>query len=111
MRVQLFALAGLILVMGIPAASQEGGGIPRTPDGRPDLTGIYDANTLTQIERPAKYGGREALTDQEATELLRAQATRDEEAESRATRIGRRPRPAAAASLERATTTSGRALA
>jgi len=40
-------------MMGLPAASQEGGGIPRTPDGRPDLTGIYDANTLTQIERPA----------------------------------------------------------
>ncbi len=81
MRVQLFALAGLILMMGLPAASQEGGGIPRTADGRPDLTGIYDANTLTQIERPAKYGGREALTDQEAADLLRAQATRDEEAD------------------------------
>ena len=81
MRVQLFALAGLILTMGLPAVSQQGGGIPRTPDGRPDLTGIYDANTLTQIERPAKYGGREALTDQEATELLHAQATRDEEAD------------------------------
>jgi hypothetical protein len=81
MRVQLFAFAGLILMMGLPAASQQGGGIPRTPDGRPDLTGIYDANTLTQIERPAKYGGREALTDQEASELLSAQATRDEEAD------------------------------
>jgi hypothetical protein len=71
MRVRLFALVGLILMMGLPAASQESGGIPRTTDGRPDLTGIYDANTLTQIERPAKYGGREALTDQEAAELLR----------------------------------------
>ena len=110
MRVQLFALAGMILAMGLPAASQEGGGIPR-PNGRPDLTGIYDANTLTQIERPAKYGGREALTDQEATELLRAQATRDEEADKPSDPIGRRQRPAAAPSLERATTTSGRALA
>ena len=42
MRVRLFALGGLILMMGLPAASQEGGGIPRTPDGRPDLTGIYE---------------------------------------------------------------------
>ena len=69
MRVQLFAFAGLILMMGLPAASQQGGGIPRTPDGRPDLTGIYDANTLTQIERPAKYGGREALTDRSLLEV------------------------------------------
>ena len=81
MRVEFFGLAGLILMMGLPAASQDIGGIPRAPDGRPDLTGIYDANTLTQIERPAKYGGREALTDQEAVELLRTQATRDEEAD------------------------------
>jgi len=81
MRVQLFAFVGLILTMGLPAASQEGGGIPRTPDGRPDLTGNYDANTLTPLERPAKYGDRRALTDQEAAELLRAQATRNEEAE------------------------------
>src|ERR1700722_3224917 len=81
MRLQLFALAGLILMTGLPAVSQQSGGIPRTPDGRPDLTGIYDANTLTQIERPTKYGGREALTDQEATELLHDQATRDEEAD------------------------------
>src|SRR5271170_4791369 len=81
MRVQLFALAGLILMIGLPAASQQGGGIPRTPDGRPDLTGIYDANTVTQIERPTKYGGREALTDQEAAELLRAEAVRTAEAD------------------------------
>ncbi len=81
MRVRLFTLVGLLLMTGLPAAGQKGSGIPRTPDGRPDLTGIYDANTLTQIERPAKYGGREALTDQEAVELLRTQATRDEEAD------------------------------
>jgi hypothetical protein len=81
MRMQLFALVGLVLMMGLPAASQEGGGIPRTPDGRPDLTGNYDANTLTPLERPEKFGGRRSLTDQEAAELLRAQATRAEEAD------------------------------
>jgi hypothetical protein len=81
MRVKLFALLGLILMMGAPAFGQGGREIPRTPDGRPDLTGNYDANTLTPLERLKKFGNRRALTDQEAAELLRTQAARNEEAE------------------------------
>ena len=81
MYVRLFALAGLILMMGAPAIGQGSRGIPRTPDGRPDLTGNYDANTLTPLERPEKFGSRRSLTDQEAAELLRAQAARGEEAD------------------------------
>ena len=109
MHVRLFALAGLILMMGPHAIGQESRGIPRTPDGRPDLTGNYDANTLTPMERPEKFGSRRSLTDQEAAELLRAQATRNEEADkpsdpNRQAPKGRHPR-------WEATTTSGRALA
>ena len=39
---------------------------PRAPDGHPDLTGVYDAATMTPMERPAEYGGRLVLTPAEA---------------------------------------------
>ena len=43
--------------------------IPRTPSGRPDLSGTYDAATLTPMERGEVFGGRVALTDDEAARL------------------------------------------
>jgi hypothetical protein len=39
---------------------------PRTPDGHPDLQGVYDAATMTPVERPAIYGNRLVLTREEA---------------------------------------------
>src|SRR5262249_15770900 len=38
---------------------------PRTPWGAPDLQGIWSCNTITPLERPDKYAGREFLTDEE----------------------------------------------
>jgi hypothetical protein len=38
---------------------------PRTPDGKPDLHGYWTSETFTPLERPAKYAGREFLTDEE----------------------------------------------
>ena len=43
--------------------------LPRTPDGRPDLQGIYDVATLTPIERPNNANGRLSLTDREAAAI------------------------------------------
>jgi hypothetical protein len=42
---------------------------PRTPDGRPDLQGVYDIATLTPLERPAQYGNRLNMTKEEAAKL------------------------------------------
>jgi hypothetical protein len=39
--------------------------MPRTPDGHPDLHGYYNFLSFTPMERPAKYGNREFLTDKE----------------------------------------------
>src|SRR5689334_25122635 len=39
--------------------------LPRTPDGKPDLHGYWTSETFTPLERPAKYAGREYLTDEE----------------------------------------------
>jgi hypothetical protein len=41
---------------------------PRTPDGHPDLQGIYNVETITPVERPAGVRSL-VLTDQEAAAL------------------------------------------
>jgi hypothetical protein len=45
--------------------------LPRTPDGQPDLQGYWTNLTFTPFERPAKYGNREFLTDDETAELFK----------------------------------------
>ena len=55
-------------------AQAPGGGshAARTPWGDPDLQGDWSAGyLLTPLERPAKFGTREFLTDDEVTELSR----------------------------------------
>ncbi len=54
------------------------GGLPRTPDGRPDLQGVYDLATMTPVERPAVYNGRASITLDEAKQLESAAAARTE---------------------------------
>src|SRR2546426_11634130 len=44
---------------------------PRTPDGKPDLQGIWSDNTLTPFERPKSLGAKEFYTDQELAELTK----------------------------------------
>ena len=38
---------------------------PRTPDGTPDLQGLWDFRTATPLERPPEFVGREFLSDQD----------------------------------------------
>jgi hypothetical protein len=40
----------------------------RTPDGHPDLEGIWSFATITPMERPANLAGKEYFTEQEAVE-------------------------------------------
>ena len=42
---------------------------PRTPDGQPDLQGVWVNNSATPLERPAALAGRALLTDDEVAEL------------------------------------------
>ena len=41
--------------------------LPRTPDGHPDLQGVWTNSTLTPLERPGQFAGKTALTEAEAT--------------------------------------------
>jgi hypothetical protein len=55
-----------LLLAAIPAPAQKPWTPPHTPDGQPDLQGIWNNATLTPMERPAQYAGRPTLTEQEA---------------------------------------------
>ncbi len=66
-----------------PAAAKTGAAgrnwtAPRTPDGQPDLQGVWDYRTVTPMERPPEFAGREVLTEREVAEYEKQQAlTRD----------------------------------
>jgi hypothetical protein len=53
---------------------------PRTPDGQPDLQGIWTNATITPFERPREFAGKEYFTEQEAAEYEKkvvAESNRD----------------------------------
>jgi hypothetical protein len=48
-------------------ASAAGGWVqPRTPDGQPDISGVWSNATLTPFERPAALGSKQFFTEAEA---------------------------------------------
>ena len=81
MRVRFHtALAAiLVLLIAAPALAAEGE-IKRAANGKPDLTGTYDAATLTPLQRPEEYGENLYLTPEEAekiaTDAAKARADR-----------------------------------
>jgi hypothetical protein len=40
--------------------------LPRIPSGEPDLQGVWNYGTMTPLERPAQWAGKEVLTQAEA---------------------------------------------
>ena len=63
----VLAIASLAAV---PAAGQTGSWeVSRTPDGHPDLQGVWANNSVTPLERPDVLAGRETLTAEELAAL------------------------------------------
>jgi hypothetical protein len=42
--------------------------VPRTPDGHPDLSGVWDYRTITPLERPKELGNKAFFTAEEAAQ-------------------------------------------
>jgi hypothetical protein len=51
---------------GVGSIRPAGSTVPRTPDGRPDLQGMWDFAQLTPLERPSEFAAKESLTEEEA---------------------------------------------
>jgi hypothetical protein len=52
--------------------------VPRTPEGHPDLQGVWDYRTATPLERPRELGDREFLTDAEVAAFERRALERED---------------------------------
>ena len=63
MRRHVPALVGIVMVAGTLVVAQQP---PPTASGHPDLQGTWNFSTITPLERPAEFAGKEFLTDAEA---------------------------------------------
>jgi hypothetical protein len=61
----LLALIGF-MAAPLPAQVKKAWVTPRTPDGHPDLQGIWTNATITTLERPAEFAGKATVSDAEA---------------------------------------------
>jgi hypothetical protein len=79
MRSSLLRLAGAaVIAAAIPAGlvGQSRASTPKTPWGHPDLQGLWNAATMTPLERPAQFKDRLTMTEEEAKNLEGAQQAR-----------------------------------
>ena len=58
------------MLAGALPATATSDDLPRTPDGKPDLTGTYDIATLTPLERPAEFGELLYMTPEQAEKIV-----------------------------------------
>jgi hypothetical protein len=66
-RIRVRAMT-LAMVMAGMVSAQKTSTPGKTPDGQPDLQGIWTNNTLTPLERPAQFQGRPTVTAKEAAD-------------------------------------------
>ncbi len=71
-------LAIVLMLAPSPALAQQGDrSMPmRTPDGQPDVSGIFTFRTLTPLERPRQFEGLESLSPEDAAAFEAAERTR-----------------------------------
>jgi hypothetical protein len=76
----IVAAVGLAIALASagPVAQKKSPALPRTPDGHPDLQGIWDFRSATPLERPARFGGREFMTPEEVVEYERLALARED---------------------------------
>ena len=66
MRRTVFAVALLLATQSaVFGQAKKASATPRTPDGHPDLQGLWDYRSATPLQRPARFAGHEFLTPDE----------------------------------------------
>ncbi len=65
----ILSLASAHVAGQSPSAPKTNWSPPRTPDGQPDLEGIWTNGTVTPFERPAELAGKAFFTEQEAAQF------------------------------------------
>jgi hypothetical protein len=68
----------IVLASASTLAQTKKAPLPRTPDGHPDLQGIWDFRSATPLERPARFAGREFMTPDEVVEYERLALERED---------------------------------
>ena len=70
--------AAFLALAALPAAAQSGAAPEplRTPDGQPDISGIFTFRTLTPLQRPSALEGQETLSLEEAAAFEASERTR-----------------------------------
>ena len=71
-------VVGLVLVAAVllPSIIVAQVSVPRTPEGNPDLSGVWNFSTATPMQRPEELAGKETLTREEAAEYEQRLAER-----------------------------------
>ena len=80
-RISVLGVSAAVACLGISidaqapkaGAAKSAKTIARTPDGHPDLQGIYDFSTATPLERPVALGDKAVFTDEEAAAFVKQQ--------------------------------------
>ncbi len=70
--VRLAILTGFVSIVAalpLPAGDADSWTAPRTPDGQPDLQGVWANNNATPLERPEQLAGKSTLSDAELAEF------------------------------------------
>ena len=87
-----------LMLLPLPVFAQAGQSVisMRTPDGHPDVSGVFTFRTLTPLQRPVQFAGRENLTAEEAAAFESSERTRQNrdlfDPETGAPNAGYRPR-------------------
>ena len=97
MQMQFRALALAAVVLMIFTTADAGQTLPRTPDGQPDLQGVWDFRTMTPLERPTDQ--EQAFLSEEEAAALEAGATARRERLLEPSEVRTEPLPAGGGGL------------
>ena len=71
------AVLAMVTLAPLAAGAQSKESVPaRTPDGKPNLAGIYSFSTITPLQRPEAFTGRATLNNEEAESFESSENTR-----------------------------------